>query len=343
MKRPLGLVLAVCLFCLPACSAAPGASPASLTPVKLCYSALTGTMSPGMYAYDKGVFERHGLDVEFIYIDSGTKAATALIAGNVDACQIAGSAIINAAVAGAPVKIVAGLFNTYVYSLMVTADVQAPEDLIGKAVAISQPGSASDFAIRVALNGLGLTPDTDVAILAVGGQSERLGAMIAGQVAGTLVSVPETAKAREAGFHVLLDMSALNAPYQHTTLAIRDSFVASNRPAALSLVKAISEAAHLMRQDRDGTIAVMASYALLDPVEDRAALEEAYDVLILRYLQTVPFATMPGIQSALDELVADNPQAANISPEQVVDNSLMNELEQAGFFRDLAAGTVTPP
>jgi NitT/TauT family transport system substrate-binding protein len=344
MLRSIRFMLVACLL-LTACSApmaAPAAgSTAAPTRLKVCYSSLNATMSPAMYASQMGVFARHGLDVEFIYIDSGTKATTALIAGDIDICQVAGSAVINAVVAGAPIRLIGGLFNTYVYSLMVSPEIQTPEDLVGKAVAISQPGAASDFAIRVALTGLGLEPDTEVAVLAVGGQSERLAATLTGRVAGTLVSVPETIKAREAGLHELLDMSALNAPYQHTAIAVRDSLLARDRDAALRFMKAIGEAIALMKIDREGTMAVMAHYMLLDLDADRAALSEAYDILVLRYLETVPYPTMPGIQSALDELVADNPQAANTKPEQVADVSLVRELEQQGYFSALAV-TLTP-
>src|SRR5688572_22445172 len=252
---------------LAACAAPPGTPPA-LIPVTACYSSLSGTQSVAPYAFEQGLFTKHGLDVELVYIDSGSTAATALIAGDVDVCQMAGTAAINAAAAGAPVKVIAGLFNTYVYSLMVTPDIQTPEDLIGKAVAISQPGSASDLAVRVALKGLGLEPDEDVAVLAIGGQSERLAALLAGSVSGTLVSVPETAKARELGFHELLDMSTLNTSYQHTTVSARQDFIDDHRDAALRFLKAIAEAATRMKSDREGTVAVVAEYMLLDPVAD---------------------------------------------------------------------------
>ncbi len=339
MPRFRTLSLAACLL-LAGCAASTPAAPAALIPVTACYSSLSGTQSVAPYAFEKGLFEKHGLEVELVYIDSGSTAAIALIAGDVDICQMAGTAAINAAAAGAPVKIIAGLFNTYVYSLMVAPDIQTPRDLVGKAVAISQPGSASDLAIRVALRGLGLTPDEDVAVLALGGQSERLAALLAGSVSGTLVSVPETAKARDMGFHELLDMSTLNAPYQHTAVTVREEFLTEHRDTTLRFLKAMSEAATRMKSDREGVVAVVAEYMLLDPVADRAALDETYDVLMRSYLQGVPYPTLPGIQAVLDELVAESPSAADMQPEQVVDISLLTELEQSGFFADLPA---TPP
>ncbi len=333
----IGVLLTACA--VPATST-PAAAP---IPVKACYSALAGTSLVAMYALEEGLFAKHGLAVDLVYIDSGSKALTAMIAGDMDVCQVAGSAVINAAVAGAEVKMIAGLYNTYVYSLMVAPEIQTPEDLVGKAVAISQPGSSSDFAIRAALKGMGLEADTDVAVLAVGGQSERMAAMLSGQVVGTLVTVPETVKARALGFHELLDMASLGEPYQHTGIAARSGFIEDNRPAALAFLKATAEAIQRMQSDPEGTAAVLTKYLLLDPVADEEAIAETQAVMVVRYLEKVPYPTVPGIERALEELVVENPQAAGFDPQKVVDLTLMTELEESGFFTDLAAELSAAP
>jgi NitT/TauT family transport system substrate-binding protein len=281
--------------------------------------------------------------VDLVLIDGGTKAATALIAGDVDICQLAGSAAVNAIVAGAPLKIIGGLYNTYIYSFMVRPEVRTAEDLKGKKLAVSSIGGSADFAIRRAVEHLGLDPEVDVEIIAVGGQAERTAAMIGGLVDGTLVSVPETVQAREAGFHELLDLSTLDAPYQHTAIVAREDFLARDRPAALAFLKALSEAAWRMKQDRAGTLDVLAEELALDPVADRAALDETYDGLILKYLETVPFPTLPGIQQAIDELVKENPQAAGVQAARLVDASLVEELQASGFFSALEQGGYARP
>ncbi len=312
-----------------------GDSSTALTSVDVCYSSPSGTQSVAPYAFEKGLFEKHGLEVNLTYINSGSKAATALVAGDVDFCQIAGAAVVNAAVAGEDVAIIGGLFNTYVYSLMVVPDIELVEDLRGEALAISRAGSASDAAIRAALKGLGLTPDEDVAIMAVGGQGERLAAMETGSVVGTVVSVPQTVEAKEQGYRELLDMSKLGTPYQHTAIATTHSYIEANRETTLNFMKAIAEAIALMKQDRDGAIEVMGQYLLLDVEEDAPSLNEAYDVLIQNYLPQVPSPTVEGVQTLLDGLVAENPAAAETDPAVAVDLSIVEELESGGFIDGL--------
>jgi ABC-type nitrate/sulfonate/bicarbonate transport system substrate-binding protein len=243
--------------------------------------------------------------------------------------------VVNAAVAGEDLVMIAGLFNTYTYSLIVTPKIKTVQDIKGKALAISEPGSASDSAIRASLKSLNLKPEKDVAIVAIGGESERLAAMETGQVVGTVVTVPITAQAKKKGVHILVDMSKQNVPYLHTGISTTKRYIQANRKVTLSFMKAIVEAIALMKKDRDGAIAVMAKYLLLDPNQDAVSLNEAYDILIQNYLSKIPYPSLDGIQTLLKNLNQENLKAANFQPEYITDMSLLKELETTGFIRNL--------
>ena len=306
-----------------------------LTPLQLCYSSNSATQSVMLYAYAQGLYRDYGLAVNLVYLEGGSTATAALMAGEVAICQIAGTAIINSAVAGSDLVLIGGLFNTYPYSLMVRPEIATAADLRGKALAISEPGGSSDAALRAALLSLGLQPATDVTMLAIGSQGARLAAMESGAVAGTVVSVPETAVARAAGYRELVDMAALQTPYQHTALATSRIFLSENQETVTRFLQATIAAIHQMKQDEAGVTAVLAQYLLLDPTKDAAALHEAYTHLIGRYLPTLPYPTLAGIQLQLDGLVADNPAAATITADAVVDTTLLAAIEASGFLQQL--------
>ena len=164
------------------------ANATTLTPLKVCYSSKSATQSVVFYAFEQGIYAEYGLDVELIYIEGGSTATAALIAGAVDICQIAGAAVINSIVADSGLVLIGGLFNTYVYSLMVRPEIVTAADLQGKALAISDPGGSSDVALRAALLALGLQPDADVTLLSIGGQSARLAAMDCSKRSPTAIS-----------------------------------------------------------------------------------------------------------------------------------------------------------
>ncbi|MFN8443069.1 MAG: ABC transporter substrate-binding protein [Caldilineaceae bacterium] len=329
------LLLAACQPVQAPTMAQQSASTPALTPLKVCYSSNSATQSVALYAYEQGLFAKYGLAVELIYIEGGSTATAALMAGEADICQIAGAAVINSVVAGSDLVLIGGLFNTYPYSLMVRPEIQAPADLKGKALAISDPGSASDAAIRAALLSLGLQADQDVTLLATGGQGARLAAMETGAVAGTVVSVPETAVARASGYHELMDMAALQTPYQHTAIATSRHLIAEKRTVVTHFLQATLAAISQMKQDQAGVTAVLAKYLSLDPQKDAAVLSEAYSKLISRYLPSLPYPTVEGVQLQLDALVAENPNAAHFKAADVVDTTLLAEIEGSGFLTQL--------
>ena len=329
------LLIVCCTLLLLGCSAQEETGSTPSIPLNVCYSAASATQSVTMYAFEKGIYAKYGLDVNLVFVESGSKATSALIAGEMEICQIAGSAVVNGVVADSDLVLIAGLFNTYVYSLMVTPDIESATDLKGKALAVSSIGSSSDTAIRTVLQSLDLQPDDDVAILAIGGQSERLAAMETGAVVGTVVSVPQTAQARELGYRELVNMAELNAPFQHTALATSRQFIENNRDVVIRFLEATIEAIAQMKQDKEGVIDVLAKYLLLDAEEDAAELEEAFNVLILGYLPDIPYPTGEGVQVQLDALVEENPAAANYTSSDVINSTLLEEIEESNFIESI--------
>lgn len=334
MKKRLMLLL--CTLLLMGCVPIGSADNATTvkTPLKVCYSAVgTVTQSLPIYAFEKGIYAKYGLDVQLVNIEGGDKATAALIAGQMDICQVAGSAVVNGVVAGADVVLIAGLVNTYAFYLITRPEIQSAADLQGKTVAISSPGGSTDAATRLALQSLGLRPEQDVTIVSMNSESNRLAAMATGAIAGTVIGVPMQAKARELGYHKLVDIAALKIPYPNTTFATSHAFIADHHDTALRFIQANIEAIATMKQDKAGAIAAIAKFMGLDGEKDTAMLEETYQEFVLGYLPDMPYPEAEGVQTILDGLVAKNPAAAKITPADVIDTSLLDEIAKSGFVK----------
>jgi NitT/TauT family transport system substrate-binding protein len=348
MKKPYRLNLAAililliaALLILSACSSEPPAdtqleavaSPTTAAvELDVCLSSTNMNRAGVDYAQKKGLFAKHGLDVNLIGVEGGPDATRALLSGQVDICQIAGPAVVNADLAGAELAIIAGIINRQLYSLMVGPEINSAADLKGKSLAVSEPGSSSDTILRFGLESLGLDPDNDVTILSIGGNSARVAAMEAGSVVGTMVSVPQSGLAKALGFSALLDPDDMNLPHQHTAVVVRKPFLEENRETVTSFIKALSEATFLMRQDREGTLDLMSGVLLLDPEQDSAILDEAYDVIILENMDERLGINRDGVQRLIDVARLENPNALDLSVDDIVDESILNSLEEAGFY-----------
>jgi NitT/TauT family transport system substrate-binding protein len=133
-------------------------------------------MAPLWITQERGFFRKYGLDVQLVFIESGSTAVQSLISNEVAFAQMAGPAVLQSRLRGSDVVLIAGSLNTMVYQLMVDKDITRPDQLKGKTIAVSRFGSSSDFATRYALDRFGLIPEKDVTILEIGSQPARFAA-----------------------------------------------------------------------------------------------------------------------------------------------------------------------
>src|SRR5215831_9616156 len=309
--------------------AAEGGAPQGLKKVVIAYSSISPNQAPSWAAYETGLFRKYGLDVQLIFVESGSRTVQTLVSGDVVAAQVAGAGVIQSNLQGSGVVLIAGFLNTLDYKLMVSRDITRPDQLKGKAVAVSRAGSSSDFATRYALEKYGLVPDKDVAILQIGSQPARFAALETGKINGVMVSIPVTARAAKLGFNALADLQMLGLEYQHSALAVSQSLIKSQPDLVRNILKAHVEAIHYMKTHRKETLAILAKYLKTD---DADALQEAYEAEIEALIPQKPYPTLKGIQTILRELGAKDAAARAAKPEQFVDLSFMKELDSSGFI-----------
>jgi ABC-type nitrate/sulfonate/bicarbonate transport system substrate-binding protein len=139
----------------------------------------------------------------------------------------------------------------------------------------------------------------------------------------------------EKGYKVLLDMSTLDLVYQGAGVVTRRSFIQQNRDVVLRFNKAIIEAIELMKRDPQSTKEVIAKFLGFDLTKDQKVLDETYSLLISKNLLEKPYPSSVGIQNVIDESALQNPQAVNYKAGDMVDLSIMDELEASGFLNSL--------
>src|SRR6185312_14369770 len=137
-------------------------------------------------AKEAGIFKKHGLDLDTIFINGSVRGIQSLIAGDLGYSGAVGTAVINAKLAGGDIAIIQSQMNTLPYFIIGNANIKSPEMLKGRAAAVHIPGTSADFAMRLALTKVGI-PYKDIKAITVGGAPARLGATINGQTDFTIV------------------------------------------------------------------------------------------------------------------------------------------------------------
>src|SRR5258705_13820712 len=71
-----------------------------LQKLRVAYAAITAAFALPWVAKEAGIFQRHGLDVELVYIASGSRAVQTLVGGSIDVAEVGGPAGVDAKLAG---------------------------------------------------------------------------------------------------------------------------------------------------------------------------------------------------------------------------------------------------
>jgi NitT/TauT family transport system substrate-binding protein len=98
-----------------------------------------------------GIFQKHGLNLEILYVQAGPESIQAVIAGSIDIATASGvSAAVGTFAKGAPIRIIGsemiGAPDLYWY-VPVNSPIHRIEDFNGKTVAYSLTGSSSHAAL----------------------------------------------------------------------------------------------------------------------------------------------------------------------------------------------------
>jgi ABC-type nitrate/sulfonate/bicarbonate transport system substrate-binding protein len=110
-------------------------------------------------------------------------------------------------VSGLPLRIVMSLTVGQDFSLVVRPDIRRVEDLKGKTLATSGVGEFTDVGARIVLKKYGLVPEVDVKLRALfGNHPLRLSALQAGQIDGTVMTMPYNKMAVKMGFRELVHL-----------------------------------------------------------------------------------------------------------------------------------------
>ena len=80
------ILTGTCLFVL--LTTTPGYAAETLQKLRVAYAAITAAFSIPWIAKEAGIFQRHGLDVELVYIASGSRAVQTLVGGSIDVAAI---------------------------------------------------------------------------------------------------------------------------------------------------------------------------------------------------------------------------------------------------------------
>ncbi|HEY2990326.1 MAG TPA: ABC transporter substrate-binding protein [Candidatus Binatia bacterium] len=272
---------------------------------------------------ENGLFAKHGIDIEPIYMGGGINSLAAVTSGAVQFLSAGSTATISARLGGADITIVAVQSDRIDYTVFTNQDIKSPQDLRGKIVTGTRPGASADSAIRLYLRRVGLEPDKDVIFISVAeSQQGRLNALTRGTVAATVLAPPFSGIAKQMGMRELADLRKLDVAYAGNSIAAMGPYLKSQPTTVENFLRGYVESLHFFRAQKERTISSIMRYL---KINDRARAEEGYDYYV-ELMPAMPYATAAGVRTVLQFLAPRQPKAASANPEEFYDMSFLNKI-----------------
>ena len=300
--------------------------------VRAGFGSLASSHMVLLVAKEFGLFQKYNLDAEIVGHIPGAKSVVPLVSGDAQIIHTAGPPFVLGTLAGSDVIMFMGLVNTMPFYLIAHKEIITPMQLKGKKLGVSTLGSSSDFALRFGLSKLGLDPERDVTILALGDSAIRVSALTNGTIQCGAYNLGEAMVLRQLGHRQLLDLALSGIEYQHTAVATTRSFLGRDRKTVGSYSRAIIDAIRQMKSRKEDTLKIMAKYLRIG---ERQVLEAQYEENVNKLYLKKPYPTVTGVKTILDTLAAKNEKAKLAKPEQFVEMGIVRELDESGFIDNL--------
>jgi len=298
------------------------------------HSARVMSQSLPWVAEEAGLFKKHDLDFQLVFISSSSIVTAALLGGDAEMTLTGGIGNVIAYVRGTTdVVFVGGVKNMLTHSIVGGANIRRPEDLKNKRIGVSRIGGNSHYFTVQALRRFNLEPGRDFAFIQTGGEPEAIAALIGGGIDAAAVTAPADAQGIAHGYHYVLYGPDLKIPYSATAFVTKRSVIAKRSQVISEFMRAMAEASKLMHTDREFIYKVLGKYLRMS---DRKVLESAYNTEI-KALEPRLAIKMDSLQAILDEVALTDARAKKIKPQDLVDNRYVDEMEKSGFFDQLWA------
>ena len=296
-------------------------------PIKISYSAISWLMSPVWMAEELGLFKKHELDAQLIYIASSATSVQALLGGSVQVITPGSSGVVIAAARGVPVVAVAASTRRAPFALFTHPEVTKPEELKGKVMGVTRFNSTTHMLTVLILRKLGL--ENYVSVRQMGDVPSMHRAFEQKIIAGMVSSYGP-----QASHRALTDAVKLEIPYAGSMMTVTQSFLRDKRVTVERVLRAYVEGMAVFLKEKTVAKKVLAKYIRRD---QPAFLEETYETAST-YLEAIPRVEPRIVPAILGFAEMKDVDVGDLTA-RVIDNSVLDKLQREKFFERVFSKT----
>jgi ABC-type nitrate/sulfonate/bicarbonate transport system substrate-binding protein len=298
------------------------------------YATIGQGAGPMIVTWKAGLFKKHGLEVGAPRLMGGAKGVVrGLMSGEIQFGNMAAPAPLRANLNGeADVVFLTGGINQQF--IMGRPGIESRDQLAGKKIGFVGDGGLNDALVQFIIEKFEAADVRGVHKQPIPDSGDKaIEALVNGKCDAIVTTPPESIYAQRKGCRYLVDFAEYGLNYALGGIAARRDYVQQNPDIVRKFIKAYVEGMHRYRTDREFTIQVQAEYS---GITHHSVAEETYD-LTQPGMPRVPYPVVAALQTLLDFMAKDVPEARNADARQFVDERFIRELEQNGFIAALSS------
>ena len=301
-------------------------------------SSVSATNGSIWVAEDKGLFRKHGIDVEVIVVGGGgARVVSSLVAGDLHFSVGGGEGSVRSQIRGADTVIAASSLSKGLQRIMARPEIKSYQELKGRRIGITQYGTAAHLVLLLMLKKWNMRTD-QVQILQVGSSPAMLASLDKGGIDAAVLTLPTFFVAEDRGYRIVGDPITMDIFYLQNTLESTRGFLRKNRDGAVRFMRGYIEGIAYFKNNKKESLDVLRKKLRIQSEQERdnRYLEQSYNLLATAY-NDVPYPALKSVQTIIDKVAEDEPKVKERDVKSFVDDSLVKELEDSGFTKALYA------
>ena len=214
--------------------------------IRIGFPSLAFSYMPFYVAQEKGFYKKHNIESEYIQMTTSIQPQ-AVVNGNINYLTSVSTGI-SATVAGLPLVILINFCDVSPWVLVTHKDINKPQDLIGKTVALSGVRTSPYYFFQAFLKKSEIN-EKDIQTINTGGTADSFRALTSNRVVATVLTPPFDDKAVSLGYKKFMQLGEL-ADIPYVGLVASQNELKNNRESVRRTVTAVMESVAWLRANR---------------------------------------------------------------------------------------------
>ena len=306
------------------------------TKITVGVAAMSPRTIPLLVAQQQGLFAKQGIEARVVLIKGAPTLVASLISGDIEVGYTGGTAVLGAASQGLYLRILSSISSKLTHTIVAAPNLKTAEQLRGKSFGIQSIGGSTWMHTILALEHVGIDIKRDHINLLVIGDSVLIGQSLeAGRIDAAVLDGALVRRLKSKGFTLIADMTPANIPMLNQAIVVNQDFLQKRTDVAEKILMALVESLAYTLAPMNKAIVTKTMMRGLQ-ISDPTVAEDGYQDL-LTSIERKPLPSLEALRNIRRLMAAQNPKAANVKVEELIDARLIRKLDENGYMDKVAA------